>query len=282
VPMPVARGSSAPAGAPAGAADAAADAAAAASAGGGGGGGGGDDEGQSQTMENTAPDLEQTPMSALDSDRLDEADSDRQAYASPESESETSTEDDSASTESTESSEGSEESLSDLENPKASDIHFEEIEREEMGEAMTKMDEEEQGKLMYDVMNKSRTVDNAQGDDGNKYLRGIGGDAVKGAVGTGVGIAAAGGAAPMVAAGAVAGAAVLGAGQGIAGTGVESITSKIGEGKDLKNSFKSELSDLKSEIQGWGNEGSVKTAEWRSGDSGSADQSSGSGDRKEF
>ncbi|WP_136688847.1 hypothetical protein [Halorhabdus amylolytica] len=250
---------------------------------GAGGGGGRDEEGQSQTVNDTAPDLEQTPMSALDSDRLVEGDSDWQGYtepttggeyASPESESETSTEDDSASTESTESSEGSEESLSDLENPKASDIHFEEIEREEMGEAMTKMDDEERGKLLYDVMNKSRTVDNAQGDDGNKYLRGLGGDAVKGAVGTGVGIAAAGGAAPMVAAGAVAGAAVLGAGQGIAGTGMESITSKIGQGKDLKNSLTSELSEFKSEIQGWGNEGSVKTAGWRTGESGAGSSES--------
>ncbi|QGN07852.1 hypothetical protein Hrd1104_11430 [Halorhabdus sp. CBA1104] len=240
-------------------------------------GGGGRDERDSQTVNDTAPELEQTPMSALDNERLAEGDSEsgHQEYGSPESDgealgSESITEADSGPTESVDTIDRASESPSGLERPKASDIHFEEIEREEMGEAMTKMDDEERGKLLYDVMNKSRTVDQAQGDDGNKYLRGIGGDAVKGVVGTGVGIAAAGGAAPMVAAGAVAGAAVLGASQGIAGTGVESLTTKIGQGKDLKNSLTSEISDLKSELKDWTEKGSVKTAEWRTGDGESA------------
>ncbi|QGN07848.1 hypothetical protein Hrd1104_11405 [Halorhabdus sp. CBA1104] len=51
---------------------------------------------------------------------------------------------------------------------------------------------------------------------------------------------------------------------------MESITSKIGKGKDLKNSFKSELSDFKSELKDWTEKGSVKTAEWRTGDGESA------------
>ncbi|WP_181685384.1 hypothetical protein [Halorhabdus salina] len=238
-----------------------------------GGGGGHDEKSQSQTVSETAPELEQTPMSAVASDRLAESDSDREGYASPGSEEDaapdagtTESNVDSASTESQQPPDRVKESPSDLENPQASDVHFEEVEREELGEAVAKMDDKERGKLLYDVMNKSRTVDQAQGDAGNKYLRGMGGDAVKSVAAAGVGIAATGGAAPVAAAGAVAGAAALGAGQAVAGTGIESITDKISEGKAIKNAFRSELTDLKSEISGWMDERSVKTGSWRTGD----------------